>query len=677
MGARCCAALRERLRDRAVHDDPKLEMKQTALVVQASTGLFLALAGGNAFGATSDETSWAGFALLVASVSLNISAATLIFVRRDFAPWQVAGWLLPLGIVAIAGDWATLGTVDSWTLEVLIMDGLLAFGAPFGVSRLLLSLTVLWLVLRSLQESYDYGLWSPILAHSGRYEPYMCPRKDPSLGLSAMLFRVSVFVFDYRITRGFATTMMSQYESMKASQSVTEALAVLLSQYQVEEAQAAVEGTEGDQIPPPLREAFRTLLINLQTYKPYLPQHCLPNAASETSGSRLPTDSDEDSALSTIKSTGGSQLSSPRGRATSHNAVEARASANSTSTPIEAALSPPTGSLSLARGAVRAAPIVVKISILCTNRRGFLHYVQARGAVAVQQLEHRDVDRFSQLVSSHKGVVDTLNGDHFRSSFNAARQCASHRLYAARAAAACSQLNEPRISDSRLRTSAVCCGNCLVGDFGSATIVRYMIIGSPANAIGPIERLAAAWRAKVLVDGAVHADVAQTWFCRLRCSAVFPKLGHEREFPLWQLYGQRSKDEGEPEEWMYELDAMQQDPFTPHTAATKLWLAGSTAQAAAVAAQGLDSPADAHVSEAAHSALQQLLDMIAAGQPPPAITLIEGGGQLRHQDPWPQVESCCSSPRASFSTVASHHSPRPSVGASFSNVPAAVSFSVL
>eukprot|EP01062_Namystynia_karyoxenos_P020268 TRINITY_DN17684_c1_g1_i1.p1 TRINITY_DN17684_c1_g1~~TRINITY_DN17684_c1_g1_i1.p1 ORF type:complete len:170 (+),score=43.88 TRINITY_DN17684_c1_g1_i1:41-511(+) len=96
-----------------------------------------------------------------------------------------------------------------------------------------------------------------------------------------------------------------------------------------------------------------------------------------------------------------------------------------------------------------------------------------------------------------------------------------------------------------------------------------------------MERCAAAWGTPVLVDSAVHSDIEHTWSCRLRQCARFSKAAGPRPIGLWEVVCERTAGGG-PEEWMYELERAQPNPWQLYNEVVHCWV-----KSGAVGALGL------------------------------------------------------------------------------------------
>eukprot|EP01062_Namystynia_karyoxenos_P011230 TRINITY_DN14011_c0_g4_i1.p1 TRINITY_DN14011_c0_g4~~TRINITY_DN14011_c0_g4_i1.p1 ORF type:complete len:701 (+),score=167.97 TRINITY_DN14011_c0_g4_i1:82-2103(+) len=623
----CMNYIEALVRDSDLPVDADLGVKKYIFIAMNAITLMAVYNGFGASGLTSTSGGLGVVSLCGIVAVLSISVTVSVVVSKKVRRGMLCGIMITFASCVVVLDAITLGVLDLWILQILVLDGCLAWGVPSWASRVAFSLQLAYLIVNMAQDTQGLGLWEQVAATAGsdeRYTPYQCPQLNSSLGLAALSVRLATFFFDFVVTRGFAATMQSQFEAMQASQHVTETLTLHLSGYEVEAARALVDGEEAAALPEALRESFLQLITNLETYKPYLPQSCLPGEGADDAGYTESENTEETGASgrrsSMLSDSRGSPCRSSRGsdptRRSSHGSITSEAAAS---------IRRPSASVNVARGAVRAVPQRLTVSCICTNVRGFLPWLYARGPGAAQALLQTEVERFAKGVTQCRGVVDLLCGDHCRASFNAARNCGTHRVSAARAATAFTRQPSseppPACSPEEVRlSSAVCSGAAVCGDFGSAAIVRPMIIGGVHNTLTVLERLAARWGTPVLADATVHSDIADTWRCRLLGAASFPKLG-ARDFLLWEADGERGRgSEENPEEWMYELAGQNPDPWEEHTAALRQWLGGDAAAAQALAGAALEKQAEGPV----RAALESLRADSSSGQPVPRYELSEG-----------------------------------------------------
>eukprot|EP01062_Namystynia_karyoxenos_P011228 TRINITY_DN14011_c0_g2_i1.p1 TRINITY_DN14011_c0_g2~~TRINITY_DN14011_c0_g2_i1.p1 ORF type:complete len:689 (+),score=172.82 TRINITY_DN14011_c0_g2_i1:43-2109(+) len=647
-----------RLRNKGVADDEHLELKKAYVRLLLGCALAIILVIPNSLGLTSSSPSMSAFVVLMWGLFLIFAAMGRLCITRHFNDSFDGVIFIGFAFMIVGLDYTSLGVLDFWVLQVLCMDAVLVFGAANWCSPIILCLTVLYLLARGVQNTYQVGFWG-FLPGSAKYEPYQAPAKDFTLQMGTLIATCTAFIGDFFVTRSFAFALRSRQKAMKVSQVVTEDLTALLSAYEVEAAQELLQGEGSAALPPKLKESFITLVGNLQTYKPYLPQSCFPvreEEEDEVSYDQVPSDDSHPSppmgrgsppmgrgsppmrrssprthtsiarsgtrpsSASTAQSdaSGGEVLPSrrPSRRARGSAGSDTQASSHGEA-PGELAARRRSHSV---QGAVQAAPRTLSATLICVNRCGFLQWILSQGVEAAQGLLQTELDCFAKLAVQHRGIVDTLCGDHYRASFNAARPCATRCPSAARCAAAFSRRQDNEEPGEAL-TSAVCSGQFVCGDFGSTAIVRFMLIGRQHNFLTVLERVAADWRVGVLVDAQTHADLAQTWRSRLICTAVFHKQNTEKLSMLYEVIQELYSGSTDNNEWMYELESMDKDPWACYNAAMRLWLSGRSACARSQAVVKCDDPSVA-------AALQKIAEGIDAGRPAPLYTLAEAGAAL-------------------------------------------------
>eukprot|EP01062_Namystynia_karyoxenos_P043341 TRINITY_DN31760_c0_g1_i1.p1 TRINITY_DN31760_c0_g1~~TRINITY_DN31760_c0_g1_i1.p1 ORF type:complete len:783 (+),score=118.01 TRINITY_DN31760_c0_g1_i1:76-2424(+) len=263
-----------------------------------------------------------------------------------------------------------------------------------------------------------------------------------------------------------------------------------------------------------------------------------------------------------------------------------------------------------------------RVTLLATNRRGFLPAVARARADEVQGWLQGSVGFFSSTVSAQHGVVDVLSADHFCASFGAAtRALGAHRTAAVRCAAHLRDAApaEGVALDQLRRTSAVCSGNALCGDFGNSAAQRYMVIGAVSSFIHSAERAAAAWNVGVLCDDAAHDGVSDLWDCRLRAAAQMARRLAERRVFLWEVLEEKDDLPRSCSEWMYEMAAASRNPWEGYNEAVRTWCKGRvTAALEAVAAAITDAEEGTPPQKALVAARARML----AGALPPACRLV-------------------------------------------------------
>eukprot|EP00665_Eupelagonemidae_sp_cell47_P013005 gene13005-biopygen5677 len=173
-----------------------------------------------------------------------------------------------------------------WPVCVLLLDTLLVGDARDWAARCVIALTLAWLAAQKAEYGFGYGLYKaayfdgelPVPSVLVRPALTVCDCAAPPCPLLSLpfvwaptyfVFNAVVFLLDFRFTRSFRDHINEQLSLIAAAVSVSERSAVSLSRYDVDEAQDIVQGTDGESLPPALRQAYVVLMENLRSYKPY------------------------------------------------------------------------------------------------------------------------------------------------------------------------------------------------------------------------------------------------------------------------------------------------------------------------------------------------------------------------------------------------------------------------
>eukprot|EP01062_Namystynia_karyoxenos_P062639 TRINITY_DN5551_c2_g1_i1.p1 TRINITY_DN5551_c2_g1~~TRINITY_DN5551_c2_g1_i1.p1 ORF type:complete len:998 (+),score=141.82 TRINITY_DN5551_c2_g1_i1:90-3083(+) len=287
-------------------------------------------------------------------------------------------------------------------------------------------------------------------------------------------------------------------------------------------------------------------------------------------------------------------------------------------------------------------PTQRSVTLLARNCTGFLSHPQLGDTTAFTAVMADEVERFTSIVQAQGGVADMLAGDHYTASFGALRVQGTQKRNAVVAAVQLSASpterretfgwTRPQSSRSlnslfpggRLPaplkvTTAVCGGRVLCGDFGSAGVQRYMLIGGVSSFLPVVERAAAAWGTNVLIDTVVHVDAEQHWHCRLRKHLYFPKLSPQN-IGIWEVVNPRLFSP-HASEWMYELENAESNPWRRYNEAVSLWCIGGDPQSAIQTGLG-ERP-----GSPVHGALLALQSSIQDGARPPLCQITVAAGE--------------------------------------------------
>eukprot|EP01062_Namystynia_karyoxenos_P020607 TRINITY_DN177_c0_g4_i1.p1 TRINITY_DN177_c0_g4~~TRINITY_DN177_c0_g4_i1.p1 ORF type:complete len:649 (+),score=118.80 TRINITY_DN177_c0_g4_i1:92-2038(+) len=527
-----------------------------------------------------------------------VTAGLLIYVlatRRLTVPMvEVTCVAYVAGVVAV--DWASAAAnvPRVWACVVLVMDILLAVGARKAAQRVALGVTFAWLLVDVFEGAFTLGLYD--LPYWSEGNGQKCDCSDPPcatpLALAAVSFLIGVTVLfvDYMATRSFAEGLHRQTSRLAASITVAEQVAESLALFDLEAAQGALD--RHSSMPRMLRLSFERLLDNLASYRPYLPQSCLPQHAGEeleaagtrTSASPSPPSAFEVSRVNTVPDHPGSPGSSPAGSWLDSDGPRLSSLATQSDTALAGT---PTGAcaslphsgrrVSTAVGecvpATRWAgnvPHQRRLTLLHCNRSGFLGAAADLAPAELIALLGDEVEHFVAAVNRQKGCVDLLSADHLSASFGAPRALATHRVAAVRCAMGF-RTGEGEGGRAATRTAAACSGQALCGDFGSSAAQRFMVVGGVSSLLAAAERAAAAWGSAVLVDDLIREDCETTWDCRVRMIVTFPKRGSRTPFGLWEVVSAKSDDSRPVDEWMYQLEAASPNPWAQYNAAVCAW----------------------------------------------------------------------------------------------------------
>eukprot|EP00756_Hemistasia_phaeocysticola_P000072 Hpha_TRINITY_DN10052_c0_g3::TRINITY_DN10052_c0_g3_i1::g.83848::m.83848 len=116
-----------------------------------------------------------------------------------------------------------------------------------------------------------------------------------------------------------------------------------------------------------------------------------------------------------------------------------------------------------------------------------------------------DVEEWVVSVGSNRGVVDMVSGDRRSASFNARFQCVGHGCAAINVAFKRSSGDIERVSNG------IVSGRGFSGDFGSSSLMRFMVIGPVACFVPHLERVARKWGCRRLINDALYGEAEHAW----------------------------------------------------------------------------------------------------------------------------------------------------------------------
>eukprot|EP00756_Hemistasia_phaeocysticola_P058479 Hpha_TRINITY_DN35113_c0_g1::TRINITY_DN35113_c0_g1_i1::g.168460::m.168460 len=457
-----------------------------------------------------------------------------------------------LAAIAIDAAVAALLRPRFWSLSVCLLDLGLTFRLG-SVTRFTLILTVVWLVVERVEAGFRFGLYDIVQWGDGfEIDRYNCPEPPCAIGgsetFSSLVGFLLVFLFDFYFTRGFAHEMHEQVRRVESAIQVAETVAAALARYDINEAEGAFSTSD---LPPELRSSFRTLLLNLRSYRAYLPQSCLVSHE----------DSLHDGSVS-VRS--GTHRFAERPL---QDRQECEASNQDSSSSFGGSMSESVRSDPAVQGRERARVVFKRASLVALNHTGYIKLAGMQKSADHKDWMEEGIELWCTSVSQARGVVDVVSGDKRFASFNAAQHCPEHSSAAVRVCF--NQGLHPTgrgVFEDLRTTGCIVTGQAVCGDFGCEALVRFMVLGPVAGSLFTLERVAALWKVRALADGEARERSQFKWESRLLGGVLLPK--RPGLIRLWDMAEERSRGDNHPKEWMYEMEEME-DKFVEHNTDTE------------------------------------------------------------------------------------------------------------
>ena len=189
-----------------------------------------------------------------------------------------------------------------------------------------------------------------------------------------------------------------------------------------------------------------------------------------------------------------------------------------------------------------------RVSVLVVNMRGLYSMRRDDGATKMMAAHKQLIEVVTAHVRANKGFIDGFSGDHVVCSFNAVNNIvACNRRAAAALVATLRDLPTKGIK----ATAGMATGLSLVGNMGSDDMKRFCIIGDALTSAMQLERLSKAYDVDHLTQGSGMLDI-NTHYSHEALDIV--KLGKSGGKPTLEVVvAIREREQGEMQEWMYEL----------------------------------------------------------------------------------------------------------------------------
>eukprot|EP00756_Hemistasia_phaeocysticola_P006795 Hpha_TRINITY_DN13993_c0_g2::TRINITY_DN13993_c0_g2_i1::g.35644::m.35644 len=346
--------------------------------------------------------------------------------------------------------------------------------------------------------------------------------------LSAVLVAVLVRLF-------VSQRKARQYRQLYDDAKVAEDMASQIQDMELEK----LSYLDDIQNPTPTQRAFRNIVATLALYKSYLPHSVLVH------------DTEEDAA------------EDPEGE--EGKAEDRHASRGSGSGPDSTLSSGDCGdsmgvrARRMSRHAskeLRTRGRRSRVTLIAGNKVGFLSSGDMATA-ATERWISGDVEQWCQAVFEAKGVVDLIQGDRRGANFNARQGCASHAVAAV-------EVLSSRVSGEW--TGCAVNGPAVCGDFGCVSATRFMVLGGVPWSLFTLERTAALWRKRVLIDGEAYSSACFSFEGEL-IGAVFLTKRSTKALRLFNIVKKHNNVAGGAEEWMYTLANMEESEWEKNNAA--------------------------------------------------------------------------------------------------------------
>ena len=441
----------------------------------------------------------------------------------------------------------TLG-MTVWATLVLVVDLLLVMQVPQRYTAGIVLLTIVWLIVMSMEEGFRFGVFDlpglvPQEGENGRkaHFSHNCAELPCASDTSQQLIHaLAVFVIDFVVTRQFARDILREQKSMERTISTVQEIASLLAGYDVEKV-AHLLGAHEHELPEGMTTALRSLEQNLRVYKAYLPQTCLPFERRVTEAFRL-----EVSCYGSVSS----HVSSP----------ESPAASGRRKTMVPQALD-----LSF-----------TSATLLTLNIKDTLHRLEEDSA-RFSDLFTTLLQKTLQATEVRRGMVDVFVGDRIHCSFNASKQCAPHASSALHAAILLLRGGDAIAPHVNM---GVATGKVLRGDMGCAVMRRFSMVGALVRDVNVLERAGRVLGCSVLCNRLCFSDAECEHHLRLVPCKV--EVGESREEIVAELVVSKEAAAQEEGEWMYMLEGNKQ--WEQYNIAMRGYLRGNVSAAAAATA---------------------------------------------------------------------------------------------
>ena len=425
--------------------------------------------------------------------------------------------ILPLDISA-----SILIAPRAWPIFIVLVDILLVCEGRVRSTLGIVIFCCIYQLVIAIEESQRFGLLDFDYGDTYTYEKRLlgtcncdklpCPYSIASALFNVLCLQYTVFLVDFFCTRGFALSVIEEKNLVIASINTANDIATSLAMFDLVLARSLLDDA---MIPNELKIAFEKLISNLESYKPYLPQSCLPFEcdSEEVASSR------QDDSLSGASDT--SYVSDPLKESKATKRIP----------------------MTLTKTEVSSLAVNIR------NSSTLLEDLQL-----FEQLVSSLVSTSSEIVLRCRGTTDLFLGDRVYANFGGSRTNCRHIAYCLEAGTELSRSSEKLLLNFQptagtLSTNiAMTTGQVACGDLGSKDFLRFSYIGNLSTWLCVVERTGSILGIPLLTDRNLFKHAKHVNECRI----VLQHVEYEGDIHCLYEVITRSLDNVEGE-WMYQL----------------------------------------------------------------------------------------------------------------------------
>eukprot|EP00756_Hemistasia_phaeocysticola_P021868 Hpha_TRINITY_DN15800_c3_g1::TRINITY_DN15800_c3_g1_i1::g.186980::m.186980 len=224
-----------------------------------------------------------------AYTALTGAVAALVLWYTQSSLSRLLNWLDSFNLLALFSivliDFTFASTLyfRCWPIMILCLDVLLVFERDH-MQNVVLGAVALYLAVERMESAVRVGLYEAAVFNGHVVSSCNCaepPCADNAvLAFNTYIGTILLLLGDFHLTRGFATTTRRQVRVMEATVSVADKVTAALARYETDAAVLAITSAESI-LPNDLKESLLSLVVNLNEYKPFLPEALLGERESQ------------------------------------------------------------------------------------------------------------------------------------------------------------------------------------------------------------------------------------------------------------------------------------------------------------------------------------------------------------------------------------------------------------